>query len=99
MYRFALALVLSLPALALADSCSVSGTAYDMHGKPTRGVVRLIDMRTQESAFSVTDANAAFSFNAAFHNGGPYRVDLISEPNVVTGSHIPTRSILGMSGS
>ena len=99
MYRFALALVLSMPALAIADSCSVSGTVFDMHGKPIRGVVRLIDMQTQSAAFSTTDAHATYSFNAALAGAGPYRVDLISEPNVVTGSRIPTRSILGMSDS
>ena len=97
MYRFAIALVLLTPALALADTCSVAGTAYDTHGRPARGVVRLIDLQTQQSAFSATDANAAFSFNAALPGGGPYRLDLISEPNQVTGSRIRTRSIVGMS--
>jgi hypothetical protein len=97
MYRFALALVLAAPALACADSCRVSGTAYDMHGKPVRGVVRLIDLHTQQAALSTTDANAGFSFAAALPGDGPYRLDLISEPNRVTGSRIPTRSIVGMS--
>jgi hypothetical protein len=97
MYRFALSLVLAAPALACADSCNVSGTAYDMHGKPVHGVVRLIDLQTQQSAFSATDANSGFSFSAALPGDGPYRLDLISEPNRVTGSRIPTRSIVGMS--
>jgi len=97
MYRFALALVLSAPALACADSCRISGTAYDLHGKPVRGVVRLIDLHTQQSTLSTTDANAGFSFAAALPGDGPYRLDLISEPNRVTGSRIPTRSIVGMS--
>ena len=97
MYRIALALVLSAPALACADSCRVSGTAYDVHGKPVRGVVRLIDLHTQQWALSTTDANAGFSFAAALPGDGPYRLDLISEPNRVTGSRIPTRSIVGMS--
>jgi hypothetical protein len=97
MYRLALALILTTPAFALADTCSVSGTAYDAHGRPAQGVVRLIDLQTQQSAFSATGANAAFSFNAALPGDGPYRLDLISEPNRVTGSRIPTRSIVGMS--
>ena len=97
MYRFALALVLAAPALACADSCRVSGTAFDMHGKPVRGVVRLIDLHTQQSALSTTDANAGFSFASALPGDGPYRLDLISEPSRVTGSRIPTRSIVGMS--
>jgi hypothetical protein len=99
MYRLALVLVLLTPTAALADACSVAGTAYDMHGKPLRGLVRLIDLQTQQFAFSSTDANAAFAFNAALPGGGPYRLDLISEPNRVTGSRIPTRSIVGMSDS
>lgn len=97
MYRFALALILSMPALALADTCSVSGTAYDMHGRPMHGVVRLIDLQTQQAAFTATAANASFSFTAALPGDGPYRLDLVSEPNRVTGSRIPTRSIVGMS--
>lgn len=99
MYRFALALVLFAPMFACADTCSVSGTAYDMHGKPVRAVVRLIDLQTQQAVFSATDANASFSFTAALPGDGPYRLDLISEPNRVTGSRIPTRSIVGTSDS
>ena len=97
MYRFALALILSMPALALADTCSVSGTAYDLHGRPMQGVVRLIDLQTQQAAFAATGANASFSFTAALPGDGPYRLDLVSEPSRVTGSRIPTRSIMGMS--
>jgi len=97
MYRIALVLFFSLPAFARADTCSVSGTAYDMHGRPARGVVRLIDLQTQQAPLSITDANAAYSFSAALPGDGPYRIDLISEPNRVTGSRIPTRSIVGMS--
>jgi len=55
MYRFALILILSIPTFAFADTCSVSGTAYDAHGRPTRGVVRLIDLQTQQAALSNTD--------------------------------------------
>jgi hypothetical protein len=97
MYRLALALILTTPALALADTCSVSGNAYDMHGRPMHVLVRLIDLQTQQSAFSATGPDAAFSFTAALPGDGPYRLDLISEPNRVTGSRIPTRSIVGMS--
>ena len=97
MYRIALGLFLSLPAFAIADTCSVSGTAYDMHGRPAHGVVRLIDLQTQQTAISTTDGNAAYSFSAALPGDGPYRIDLISEPSRVTGSRIPTRSIVGMS--
>lgn len=99
MPRLVLALILFTPALVLADTCNVSGTAYDVHGKPIRAVVRLIDLQTQQAAFSATDANAAFAFNAALPSGGPYRLDLISAPTRVTGSRIPTRSIIGMSDS
>lgn len=99
MSRLVLALVLFAPTLALADACNVSGMAYDSHGKPMRATVRLIDLQTQQAAFSTTDANAAFVFNAALPSGGRYRVDLISAPTRVTGSRIPTRSILGMSES
>jgi hypothetical protein len=99
MPRLVLALVFFAPALALAGPCNVSGTAYDVHGKPMRGLVRLIDLQTQQTAFSTTDANAAFTFDAALPNSGPYRLDLISAPTRVTGSRIPTRSIIGMSDS
>jgi hypothetical protein len=98
MYRYALAMVLSTTACSAADACDVSGTAYDAHGKPMRAVVRLMDLQTKQSTFSITDANAAFAFNGA-SGGGMYRIDLISEPAKVTGSHIPTRSIVGMSAS
>ena len=100
MIRFALILVLCAPALAAAaspDACSVSGTAYDFSGRPLRAaVVRLTDMQTQRAAFLVTDARAGFAF-ADLAPGAHYRVDLLSPPAVVTGTHLPTRSIVGMS--
>ena len=102
MFRSILALILSTTcAFALADTCSVAGTAYDSTGKPLRAVVRLIDLQTQQSAFSATDAHAAFAFSSVLPgaNGERYRLDVVSGPTVVTGSHIPTRSILGMSDS
>lgn len=102
MTRFALLLVLCAPALAAAapaDACSVSGTAYDFGGRPLRNaVVRLTDVQTQRAAFLVTDVRAGFAF-ADLAPGSHYRVDLISAPAVVTGTHLPTRSILGMSSA
>lgn len=98
MIRFALILVLCAPALATAapaDACGVSGTAYDFAGRPLRAaVVRLTDMQTRSAAFLVTDASAGFAF-ADLAPGAHYRVDLLSAPTVVTGTHLPTRSILG----
>ena len=102
MYRLALTLVLATPAFAaLADTCSVAGTAYDSTGKPIRAVVRLIDLQTQQAAFSATNEHAAFTFSGALPgaNGERYRLDVVSAPTAVTGSRIPTRSILGMSDS
>lgn len=101
MYRFALALVLSLQAAAAlaAGSCSVAGTAYDADGRPLhRAVVRLTDLQTQQSQFAAADAQAAFQFSdVAAADDGRYRLDVLSAPTVVTGTRIPTRSILGMS--
>lgn len=98
MIRFALILILCAPALAApAHVCSVSGTAYDLAGRPLRdAVVRLTDTRSQSAAFLVTDAQAGFAF-ADLAPDGHYRIDLLSAPTVVTGSRLPTRSILGMS--
>jgi len=99
MYRFALVLVLCMPVYALADSCSVAGTAYDAHGRPAPALVRLIDLQTRQAAYAATDNRAAFTFNSALPGGGHYRLDVLSAPTVVTGSRIPTRSIIGMSES
>lgn len=100
MIRFALILVLCAPALAAAApaaACGVSGTAYDFAGRPLRAaVVRLTDTQTLSAAFLVTDASAGFVF-ADLAPGAHYRVDLLSAPTVVTGSRLPTRSIVGMS--
>jgi hypothetical protein len=85
--------------VAMAQACSVSGTAYDYAGKPQRdAVVRLTNAQTQQIAFSATDANATFHFAgvAANADAQAYRVDLLSAPTVVTGSRIPKRSIVGM---
>jgi len=94
MYRFALALVLSTQAVAAFAACSVSGKAYDFGGKPMRdAVLRLTDLQTGQTAFSAANTNADFTFSSI--DGGPYRIDVLSHPTVVTGSRIPTRSILG----
>ncbi|HEY7872759.1 MAG TPA: carboxypeptidase-like regulatory domain-containing protein [Rudaea sp.] len=103
MIRLALILVLSAPALlataAPANACDVSGTAYDFAGHPLRAaVVRLTDTQTRSAAFLVTDASAGFAF-ADLAPGARYRVDLLSAPTVVTGSRLPTRSIVGMSSA
>lgn len=98
MYRFALALVLSTQAAAAvaAGACSVSGKAFDYDGKPLpAGVVRLLDLQTGHSSFSAVDANAGYTFSGL--GGSSYRIDVLSPPTVVTGTMLPTRSILGMS--
>lgn len=102
MNRFTLALILSTTAVsahAAADTCSVTGTAYDAAGRPLRAaVVRLVDLQTRRAAFSAADAHAAFAFDSvASADMGRYRLDVLSAPTVVTGSKIPTRSVLGMS--
>ena len=96
----------SIAALALlaatlcahAETCSVAGTAYDPAGKPLRdAVVRLFNQETGQASYSVTDANATYRLSADGAGGQSFRIDLLSHPTVVTGTHIPTRSILGMS--
>lgn len=100
MNRFALVVLLAAPAfsgVALADGCRVSGTVYDAEGRPLRSaVVRLFDFETRQSAFIAADAKAGFSFDSlAPADIGRYRIDVLSAPTVVTGSRIPTRSVLG----
>ena len=100
MYRFALALVLSSSAAGAfaAGACTVSGTAYDADGKPMRdAVVRLVDLQTGHKAFGAADANAAFVVDGA--GTGSYRLDVLSPATVVTGTRIPTRSVLGMTNA
>ena len=100
MYRFALALVLSTQAVAAlgAGSCSVAGKAYDFGGKPMHdAVVRLTDLQTGQTAFSAANTDADFVFNGLNpDNSERYRIDVLSPPTVVTGTLLPTRSILGM---
>jgi hypothetical protein len=104
MKRLALILFLSTPAfsvLAATDACSVAGTAYDAAGRPLHSaVVRLVNLQTQQAAFSAADTHAAFAFDSVMPaDAGRYRLDVLSEPTVVTGSLIPRRSVLGMSQS
>ena len=98
MYRLVLALVLSAAcAAAAAQDCSVAGKAYDIAGRPMRAsLVRLTNLETRQSSLGATDANAEFRVSGA--GGGQYRLDLLSPATAVTGSHIPTRSVLGMTG-
>jgi len=100
MYRSALALILSLPAAAAfaGGACSVAGKAYDSGGHPLQNaVVRLVDLQTRQTAFRAADANADFMFDGLQSNGaGRYRIDVLSPATVVTGTRIPTRSVVGM---
>lgn len=99
MYRSVLALVLSAAcASAAAQDCSVAGKVYDVDGRPLRGatLVRLTNLETRQSSLGATNANAEFRVSGA--GGGQYRLDLLSPATAVTGSHIPTRSVLGMTG-
>lgn len=101
MTRFPLILIVALCPLAAraGDTCSVSGTAYDFAGKPLAdAVVRLLDTRTRQTVVQRSDARAAFGFTPVAAEGR-YRIEVLSKPVRVTGTHIPTRSILGMSGT
>jgi hypothetical protein len=96
MYRIALVVLLSTPAAALAGSCSVSGKALDAGGQPLRdAVVRLVDLPSGQATFRAANSSADFTFDGV-PGSGPYRIDVISRPTIVTGTKIPTRSILGM---
>jgi hypothetical protein len=96
MYRSVLALVLSAACASVAaQDCSVAGKAYDLAGRPMRAtLVRLTNLETRQSSVGATDANADFRVSGA--GGGQYRLDLLSPATAVTGSHIPTRSVLGV---
>jgi hypothetical protein len=96
MLRPVLTLLLSTTCVAAyAGNCSVAGTAYDTSGKPLQNaVVRLVDEQTHQASFSATGADAAFQFSAL--DGQAYRLDMLGPEIKVTGSHIPTRSVMGM---
>ncbi|MBS0557117.1 MAG: carboxypeptidase regulatory-like domain-containing protein [Proteobacteria bacterium] len=101
MIRLPLLLVLAASPLAVtaADTCTVAGTAYDFQGRPLpNAVVRLVDTRTQQARFLATDEHAVFDF-VGISAAADYRVDVLSAPTRVTGTRIPTRSILGMSAN
>lgn len=102
MNRLALFVVLSTQAaaaLAAGGPCSVAGTAYDAAGRPMRdAVVRLLDLDTHQASFVAVDTSAMFTFDGV-PDAGRYRLDVLSMPTIVTGTKIPSRSILGMSPS
>lgn len=96
MYRMAIALLTAtLPLTGAAAGCRVSGTAYDTAGKPAPSVVRLTNVDSGQQIFAATDRRAAFAIDGA--GDGPYRIDLLSHPGIVTGSRLPVRSIVGQS--
>jgi hypothetical protein len=89
-----------LAVAASGNACSVSGTVYTVKGQPWHGaVVRLVDLDSQAEAFAVADASANYSIDANAMSGQRMRVDLVSDPTVVTGTHLPSRSIIGQSES
>jgi len=95
MTRLVMVLLLSAcAASANAQGCSVSGTAREANGRPLPyAVLRLTNLQSGASAFASADANAAFRFSEL--DGTSYRLDLLSPPAQVTGSHVPTRSVMG----
>ena len=102
MSRLAPLLLFACPLIAAASAdaaCRIAGTAYDAAGKPLRsGVVRLVDLDTRQETFDAVDAHAGYAFDdIAPSDIGRYRIDLLSAPTIVTGTRIPTRSIVGMS--
>jgi hypothetical protein len=95
----ALLVTLTLDTQAAPDTCRVTGTAYDYAGLPLpSAVIRLVDRQTRQTAYRETDASAAFAFAdlPADSNGQRYQLDVLSPAAEVTGSHIPTRSVLGI---
>jgi hypothetical protein len=95
----ALLATLAFDAHASPDTCHISGTAYDYSGRPLpNAVVRLVDQQTHQTAYRASDANAAFAFADQLpdSSGQRYRLDVLSAPTVVVGTHLPTRSVLGI---
>jgi len=90
---------LALDAQASSNTCLITGTAYDYSGRPLpNAVIRLIDRQTHEAAYRAADTNAAFAFadEPPDASGRRYRLDVLSPAVVVVGTHIPTRSVLGI---
>ena len=95
----ALVATLAFDAQASTDTCRISGTAYDYSGRPLpAAVIRLSDRQTKQTTYRAADAKAAFAFDGLppDASGQRYRLDVLSSPIVVTGTHIPTRSVLGV---
>jgi hypothetical protein len=95
----ALLATLAIDAQAAPETCRISGTAYDYTGHPLpTAVIRLIDRQTRQITYRASDANAAFAFAdlPVDTSGQRYRLDVLSAATVVTGTHIPTRSVLGI---
>lgn len=89
----------ALDAQASPDTCHIGGTAYDFGGRPLpAAVIRLIDRQTLQTTYREADANATFAFAdlPADTNEQRYRLDVLSPAVEVTGSHIRTRSVLGI---
>ena len=95
MSRSILALILlTSSSFAAAQSCSVAGTAFDLRGQPQRNaIVRLVNQQTHQVSYGFTDENAAFQLPA--ESGQSYRLDMLGPAYKVTGSLIPTRSVVG----
>jgi hypothetical protein len=95
---FVMSALALLAVSASSNACSVTGTAYTLKGQPLHGaVVRLVDLDSQMQAFALTDASANYAIDANSMSGQRMRVDIVSDPTVVTGTHLPSRSILGQS--
>ena len=87
-------ILLSSCAAASAETCSVSGTAFDFTGQPLRNaVVRLTNEQTHQASFGVADGSATYQLPA--EAGQAYRLDVLGPATKVTGSLIPTRSVIG----
>lgn len=98
MSRFVLSLVLGLYAAGASAACNVAGTAFDASGQPMHdAVVRLVNLDTGLTAFSAADTRAMFAFSGINGDSGRYRLDILGPATVVTGTMIPTRSIIGKS--
>jgi len=89
----------ALDSQANAGSCHVAGTAYDETGHPLPAVVvRLVDRETGKASYRAVDANAKFEFADLSSDAGEgrYRLDMLSPATVVVGTHIRTRSVVGI---
>ena len=95
MSRFILALLLlGGCAAASAETCSVGGTVFDVGGQPLRNaVVRLTNEQTHQTSFGIADGAAVYQLPA--EAGQSYRLDVLGPATKVTGSLIPTRSVIG----